>query len=95
MQILQPFYDSPNPNINVAQKIWDAFIEMADIYAEQTTLAEILGSISLFQAHLFWLAKQDPRALNGRVLNWIEQDILPVMMAAATDAAPESDSSSG
>lgn len=92
MQILQPFNDSPNPNINVAQKIWDSFIEMADIYADQTTLAEILGSISLFQAHLFWLAKQDPRALNERVMRWIELDILPVMMAAAMDAEPDSSS---
>ncbi len=91
MQILQPFYDSPDPNINVAQKIWNSFIDMADIYAEQTTVAEILSSISLFQAHLFWLAKQDPRALNKRVLNWIEEDILPVMMAAATDADPDPD----
>ena len=93
MRILQPFYDSPNPNVNIAQKIWDSFVDMADIYAEQTTLSEILGSISLFQAHLFWLAKQDPRALNQRVMHWIESDILPVMMAAATDADTDPDSS--
>lgn len=89
MQILQPFYDSPSPNINLAQKIWDLFVDMADIYPEHTTSAETLAAISLFQAHLFWLAKQDIRSHDKRVLRWIEEDILPVMMAAATDADSE------
>jgi hypothetical protein len=89
MAILQPFYDSNNPNINVAQKIWDGFVDMADIYAEQTTQAETLGAISIFQAQLFWLAKQDPRALDEKVRSWIERDILPVMLAVATDGGAD------
>lgn len=90
IEILEPFYDSGNPNIGVAQKIWNAFVDMADIYAEETTKSETMGALALFKAHLFWLAKQDPRALNRKVLDWIDNDILPVMMAVAIDADTDS-----
>ena len=91
LEMLAPFYDNANPNINVAQKMWDVFIEMADIYAEQASKSEALNAVALFKSHLFWLARQDSRALNEKVIDWIDMSILPVMMAVAIDIEPEPD----
>ncbi len=85
MEMLAPFYESANPNINIAQAIWDAFIDMADIFAQEASKSETLSTVALFKSHLFWLSQQDSRALNGKVLDWIELDILPVMMEVAID----------
>ena len=85
MEMLAPFYESANPNINIAQAIWDAFIDMADIFSQEASKSETLSAVALFKSHLFWLSQQDSRALNGKVLDWIELDILPVMMEVAID----------
>ena len=85
LEILEPFFDNDNPNISIAQKIWDVFIDMTDIYSREASRSETLNAVALFKAHLFWMAKQDPRALNRKVINWINENILPVMMAVAID----------
>ncbi len=84
--ILKPFFDGPYINHRVGQSIWEEFLQLIDIYQAQSTSVEIFSAVALFKSRLYWLEKVDSRALDDRLNNWLEFDIMPALMAVAIDA---------
>lgn len=86
VSILKPFFDGPFINHRVGQTIWEELLQLIDIYQEQSTIAEICSAVAMFKARLYWLAKVDARALDERIINWLDLDIMPALTAVAIDA---------
>lgn len=84
--ILKPFFDGPYINHRIGQSIWQEFLQLIQIYQEQSTIVEILCAVALFKSRLYWMEKIDSRALDDRLINWLELDITPALTAVAIDA---------
>lgn len=79
--LLKPFFEGPNPNIAVGQKIWDAFIQLGKDWSANPSIGGAIIAANSFRAALWSLDGLDDRAWSPTLGSWVSNIFLPGALA--------------
>ncbi|MBS4018314.1 MAG: cadherin-like domain-containing protein [Dechloromonas sp.] len=79
--LLKPFFEGPNLNIPVGQKIWDAFIQLGKDWSANPSIGGALGATDTFLTTLYRLDGLDDRVWSANIASWAKNIFLPGALA--------------